>query len=30
MFLTFLVFGSIEMFYANSDLPQFLKEIDLL
>ncbi|CAD8177805.1 unnamed protein product [Paramecium pentaurelia] len=30
MFLNFLVFGSIEMFYANSDLPQFLKEIDLL
>lgn len=30
MFLIFLVFGSIEMFYANSDLSQFLAELDLL
>ncbi|CAD8103515.1 unnamed protein product [Paramecium sonneborni] len=30
MFLNFLVFGSIETFYSNSDLLQFLKELDLL
>ncbi|CAD8068859.1 unnamed protein product [Paramecium sonneborni] len=30
LFLNFVIFGLVEVYFLNSDLPQFLKELDLL